>query len=98
MKKNTLDETIPFNEAKLNAGPFYSNDRFKAVTLAMNAGQILPAHSTPVEAVLYCVEGEGIFSMGDDAITLTAGEYMTIPAKVMHTLEAVQRSRFILVK
>ena len=98
MNKNILAETIPFKDEKLNAGPFYTNERFKAVSLAMKTGQILPDHNTPVEAVLFCVEGEGVFSIGDDSLTLKAGEYMTIPAEKMHKLEAVKQSRFILVK
>jgi len=98
MKKNKLAETIPFNDTKLNAGPFYNNERFKAVTIAMKSGQILPDHKTAVEALLYCVEGEGLFSMGEESITLSAGEYMTIPAEKIHKLEAVTQSRFILVR
>ena len=98
MKKENLDTKIPFMDDKLSKGPFYSNDKFTAATLAMKAGQKLPEHKTPAEAVLVCLEGEAVFSMEGEEITLGKGDFMTIPVGKTHGIEAKQNSRFVIVK
>ena len=98
MSKENLDKKIPFSDDKLGRGPFYSNERFTTASIAMKAGQKLPEHKTPVEAILICLEGEAVFSMEQEKITLFKGDFMTIPVDKIHGIEAITDSRFIIVK
>jgi len=98
MNKDNLDIKIPFMDDKLNKGPFFSNAKFTAASIAMKAGQKLPEHKTPTEALLVCLEGEAVFSLDGEDVNLAGGDFMTIPVDKIHGIAAKTNSRFLVVK
>ena len=71
---------------------------FKAVSLAIPAGQELREHVTPGPAILFMLEGAGQFLAGAETIELGPGTVVHIPAGVPHRIVATTDSHFVLVR
>ena len=55
------------------------------VTLEPNGGQV-PWHNQEQEEVYYLVEGEAEMCLGEERVTLTAGQAVSIPSGVFHQM------------
>lgn len=72
----------------------------KAGTLtlfAFDAGQGLSEHTSPYDATVQVVEGEGEFTVGGTAHTLAAGSMLIMPANVPHSVRARERFKMLLI-
>lgn len=77
----------------------FKSDNTTAISLQILAGEKLKEHKTPVESLLLCVSGKAIYGEdGGKTVTLTPGDYVQIPATVIHWVEGVETSQLILVK
>jgi quercetin dioxygenase-like cupin family protein len=48
-------------------------------------GAVVPEHAHPHEQITYVLEGAMVFTMGEDARTLRAGDGVCIPPNVPHS-------------
>ncbi|AEJ60904.1 Cupin 2 conserved barrel domain protein [Spirochaeta thermophila DSM 6578] len=64
---------------------------------AFGKGQRLSPHSAPYDAYIVLLEGRLSVTVGEETATLTAGTGILMPAMVLHALEALEDSRFLLV-
>jgi quercetin dioxygenase-like cupin family protein len=83
-------------EARVNQPVLASKD----VVTRMNcyeAGQVTPFHVHPVDdEVVFCVEGRGAVTFEDrDAVPLTPGAIVNLPAGLAHGIEAAADSRMV---
>lgn len=51
----------------------------------LEPGGVVPEHTHPHEQISYVLEGEMVFTLGDETRTLRAGEGATIPPNVPHS-------------
>ncbi len=84
--------------AKLGTQVLNPGGTFKAVSIAIPAGQQLTDHTAPSPALLFMIEGQARFITGSDELALTAGSVVHIPAGVAHRIEATSNSHFVLVR
>jgi quercetin dioxygenase-like cupin family protein len=84
--------------AKLTTQQLNPGGAFKAVSIAIPAGQQLADHTAPSPAMLFTIEGEARFVAGSEQFPLAPGTVVHIPAGVAHRIEAVQKSHFVLVR
>lgn len=75
----------------------FNNGRSKVIAIALEAGQSLNEHKTPSDTFLLVVEGEIIFKMKGHDYRLKQGDAIDIPGNEPHSVNAVARSRFLLV-
>lgn len=62
-----------------------------SITLfSFDKGQGLSEHTSPFDAVVEVVEGEGIFIIAGEPQTVKAGELIIMPANVPHDVQAAQ--------
>ncbi len=61
------------------------------ISLQIDANKQLKEHITKAPAVLVCVSGKAVYS--DET-----GKYVQIPPNVVHKVDAVKKSNFILIK
>jgi quercetin dioxygenase-like cupin family protein len=72
----------------------------KAGTLtlfAFDAGQGLSEHTSPYDATVLILEGEGRLTIGGEEIAAKTGELVIMPANVPHDVRAEQRFKMLLV-
>ena len=66
----------------------FKSDTLEVIRLVLMAGKRLPAHQTPGEMTIQCLEGRLIISVGDNRQTLAAGQLLFLPAQTMYEVEA----------
>lgn len=68
------------------------------VTLfAFETGQGLTEHTSPFDAMVFVLEGAMVLTIGGTPVQARAGSVTRMPASVPHALEAVDRTRMLLV-
>lgn len=70
----------------------------KTLLFAFSKGQGLKTHTTPKPALLVMLEGVCNFKVNGITQLLIAGEVITIPANVPHSLTAATDFKMILIK
>jgi quercetin dioxygenase-like cupin family protein len=63
---------------------------------AFDAGEGLPEHTAPYDAMLQGVEGEAEITIGGNAQHLAEGQMVIMPARVPHAVKALSRFRMLL--
>lgn len=84
--------------AKLSTQLLNPGGAFKAVSIAIPAGQQLADHTAPSPALLFMIEGQARFSTGTEQIELKPGSVVHIPPAVAHRIDAATDSHFLLVR
>lgn len=59
--------------------------------LKAKAGDTAPLHSHPHLQVVYMMEGEGVFHVGEETMTLTPGDVVQIDSNVPHTFDSFSK-------
>lgn len=84
--------------AKLGTQLLNPDGTFKAVSIAIPAGQQLADHTAPSPALLFMIEGQAKFSTGGEQFDLTPWVVVHIPPAVAHRIDATTDSHFVLVR
>lgn len=79
----------------ISAGAVVSRTLLKKETgnitlFSFDAGQGLSEHTSPFDAVVEVVEGEGTFVIDGESQTVKAGEMIIMPANVPHDVQAAE--------
>ena len=64
---------------------------------AFDAGEGLSEHTSPYDAVIQAVEGEVDLTIGGQTVRAKAGELVSMPARVPHSLRAVTPFKMLLI-
>ena len=66
----------------------FKSEALEVIRLVLMAGRRLPAHQTPGEMTIQCLEGRLTVSVGNNRQTLAAGQLLFLPAQTMYEVEA----------
>lgn len=64
---------------------------------AFDAGQGLSEHTSPFEALVMVLEGACTLTIGGTPVRATPGTIVRMPADVPHALDALEKTRLLLV-
>jgi len=64
---------------------------------AFDEGQGLSEHTTPFDALVYCLDGEAEVIISGKAFRLREGEMLIMPAHQPHAVRAVKQFKMILI-
>lgn len=64
---------------------------------AFDAGQELSEHTSPFDAIVQCVEGQGVLVVGGEETVLEPGELFIMPAGVPHNVIAREPFKMLLI-
>jgi len=70
-----------------------------AVTItlfALHQGEGISTHTTPGDAMVQMLDGEGEITIGDNVHVVKAGETIIMPADIPHSLEAKENFKMLL--
>ena len=93
-----LADAAAYDAAKFQNTLVLNNGNAKAMVFALKAGQDVPPHSSPADALLTVLEGEATVSIKDVVHQVAAGEYIVLPMAIDHHIKAVSNMKFMLVK
>jgi quercetin dioxygenase-like cupin family protein len=66
----------------------HSDDDVKVILFGFSAGHELSAHTAPMPASLYFLEGEADVTLGEDKRVVSAGAFAHLPANLNHAIVA----------
>ncbi len=74
----------------------YKDERLRLVVFAFDAGQELTEHTAAVPAVIQVVAGRVRLTLGADELTAGPGAWVHLPARLPHSVEALEQSVMLL--
>ena len=66
----------------------YNDDQVKLVLFGFSPGQELSAHTAPMPASLYFLEGEGSLTLGEEQMAVHAGSFAHMTPGLTHAIVA----------
>ena len=72
------------------------NDNLSLVLLSLDENITIPTHHTTGDALIFILEGEGIFNLNGTDFNLKAGETIVIPANMPHSVRGKTKLKFSL--
>lgn len=83
-----LAEEMNIPENGILSRTLHNDDRTKIVCFGFAAGQELTAHTAPMPAVLYFVEGEADLQLGPDTLAARPGTLAHMTPQLEHGIKA----------
>ncbi len=91
-----LAEMVEYGEGAVVSRTLSESDACTITLFAFDAGQGLSEHSTPFDALVEVIEGEGEFTIAGKAHQVAAGQILLMPANLPHAVRANQRFKMLL--
>lgn len=91
-----LLEQLTYQEDSIVSKILLKKETGNVTLFAFDAGQGLTEHTSQFDALVYCLEGEIDIKVGGDNFSVTAGKLLKLPATIPHALNAVAKSKMIL--
>jgi len=101
MKITKIAETDTFNNPhKVAAKKIFESPQATVIHMALNPGESLNSHVTPVDVVFYILEGEPTIEIGDEREKVSVDSIIESPADIPHCVynESDTLARFLVVK
>ncbi|MEO6760130.1 MAG: cupin domain-containing protein [Saprospiraceae bacterium] len=93
-----LADQLDFRPEKFNSKVLFREEGLHLVLFALLKGQAIPAHQTPHNAYLQCLQGQATVSIADTAFPLQKGEIILLPKGIMHGIVALKKTKLLLIK
>ena len=82
-------ELAEFSPEGFGRRTLVETDRFRVVVAALEDGQEIPLHASPLDLVMTIVEGAGRITAGDSVHPVRAGDVVVVPAGETRGLRAI---------
>jgi len=92
MKPIRLADRRHFRPGKFLPELVYGSDGARVFLLCLKPGQGLPARADSEEMVCCCLEGRATLTLGDDTLSLSAGEVAAADPGALRGIVAEERS------
>ncbi len=93
-----LADQLDFRPEKFNSKVLFREAGFSLILFALLKDQVIPAHKTPHNAYLQCLEGEATVAIGDVEYPLQQGEIILLPKEILHGIVALKDTKLLLIK
>jgi quercetin dioxygenase-like cupin family protein len=90
MKHYKLDEIPEEKVTDLFSRKFFTGEQLTFAFINMKKGCVVPRHHHDSEQFSYAITGALRFRIGDEELTLSAGEMVQIPSNVPHEAVATE--------
>ncbi|MFW5994071.1 MAG: cupin domain-containing protein [Halanaerobiaceae bacterium] len=82
------------NKRGVTSKQLHKNEDVKIMNLILRPGDVVPAHSVPVNVFFYIVSGRGTLQIGDDEQVVKATDIVPCPPNTEMSLKADQDEEF----
>ena len=83
-----LKTLVSYSDGAVISRTLLKKETGNITLFSFDTGQGLSEHTSPFDAVVQVVEGEGTFVIAGESQTLQAGEMMIMPANIPHDVQA----------
>ena len=91
-----LQEQIEYPEAGVLSKTLLQNQICQYTLFCLAADTEISEHTSPRNAVVQGIEGEGVFTLDGQDIALEPGVFIVMPANAPHALKAISNLAFLL--
>lgn len=95
-KIKNLMEMIEMPKEGILSIPVEDNEYYKVVLFMMPAGQYLSPHTSTMPAVIYVIQGQAEFTLGQEVNEVKAGDHFYMPPNFNHAVSAKEDFVFLL--
>lgn len=92
IQTSSLLTDLVFNDTKPAIKVLLESDYSKEIRIAFNKGQLMKAHKTSFPITVEIFEGAINFGVNEKTHQLKKGAIISLPANVIHDLEAIEKS------
>lgn len=86
-----LKDEIAYAEGAVISKTLLKKETGNITLFSFDTGQGLSEHTSPFDAVVQVVEGEGTFIIGGKLKTVKEGEMIIMPANIPHDVQAAKQ-------
>lgn len=86
----SLGEATEFSDSGIVSRTILASGQTRVVLFGFAAGQELSEHATPAQALVQMLSGSAEWRIGGQNRTLSAGEFLHMPAMTPHSVRATE--------
>ncbi len=90
-----LKKLIAFHSDRISREMIAETPEMRVALMCLEAGQELPPHKAPLRLMMYCVEGRGVFTVGDEDIEADGKTAILCDPMVPHGFRASKGERLV---
>lgn len=90
-----IKEKTVFRPDKITREMLFDSPEMRVALMCLEAGQSLAPHKAPLRLMMYCAEGAGTFTVGEEKIIAGAGTAILCDPMVMHGFSADRGERLV---
>ncbi|HEY9623100.1 MAG TPA: cupin domain-containing protein [Crinalium sp.] len=90
-----LHEHIEYVEDGVCRKIITKDEKRQAVLVCLKAGTHLSQHTSGHDGFITVIEGQGVFFLDDQEITLAPGVFIAMPTNVVHAITAIANLAFL---
>jgi len=88
MEALDLKKLIKFNPDKISREMLSDKPEMRIALMCLKTGQKLDPHKAPLRLMMYCVQGKGTFTVGDEKIEANEKTCILCDPQVLHGFDA----------
>ncbi len=92
-----LVDIIDYSTDSIVSKTIAKNNGGSAIVFSFDMGQGLTEHNSPVDALIYLIEGEGTITVNGKVSEMQAGEIIAMPANSPHSVKATKKMKMMLI-
>ncbi len=92
-----LAESVDYSSGSIVSKTLLNKKTGTLTLFAFDAGQGLSEHTSPYDATIYVLDGEGTITIDGEIKKVKAGELIIMPANIPHDVQAEERFKMLLI-
>ncbi|MBF0518817.1 MAG: cupin domain-containing protein [Nitrospirae bacterium] len=90
-----LKKLIKFNPEKFSKQMLSDKPEMRVALMCLEPGQEITPHKAPLRLMMFCVEGRGVFTVGDEEIEADAKTAILCDPQVPHGFKASKGEKLV---
>ena len=90
-----LKKLIQFKPMSISREMISESTEMRVALMCLESGQSLTPHKAPMRLMMYCVEGKGTFTVGDETIVADEKTAVMCDPMVLHGFSADQGEKLV---
>jgi len=92
-----IKELISYSEKGITSKVISKEGKMNVTLFCMAADTNMGKHTTTKQAIVYVIEGKGIFNLEGEDIEMVPGKIIFLEENALHSLSAKENTSFLLV-
>ena len=92
-----ITDLIEYSAKGILSKAIVKNDTMNVTLFSMAEGTEMSEHTSTKQGFIYVVEGDGVFNLEGEDISMTAGAYIHMNENAVHSIKASGNTSFVLV-